>query len=260
MVMTATLPATATRPEFTGILPPGTMLHERYELGEMLGRGGMGAVYRARDITLDEVVALKIMRPEFAENPKMAERFLSEIKLARRVRHRNVCVIHDYGRAEGTLYISMELIEGVDLKKHIQRHGGLSAEQAFDMALQVADGLHAVHETGVVHRDLKPSNVVFGTDGIARLMDFGIAKRQSGSQGITATGDIVGTPEYMSPEQAQGRALDARSDVYALGVLVYELFSGELPFRGDTPISTILKHIQEPPPLDGPAAKNIPPP
>lgn len=258
--MTATLAVTTPMTSPSSVLPAGTLLDGRFEIVSLLGRGGMGAVYRAHDRTLDEPVAVKVMRSEFALDPRMAERFKSEIKLARRVRHRNVCAIHDYGEVDGTLYISMELVDGVDLKHRLGSGGALPRDEAYAMAIQIADGLHAVHECGIVHRDMKPSNVVCGQDGVVRLMDFGIAKRQSEARGITATGNVVGTPDYMSPEQAQGRPLDARSDVYALGVLVYELFTGNLPFHGDTPISTILKHIQEPPPLDGPAAAALPAP
>jgi serine/threonine-protein kinase len=240
-------------------LRPGTVFHDRYEILGPLGRGGMGMVYKARDRRLDdEVVAIKILRPDFAQDPTMAARFRSEIKLARRVRHRNVCAIHDYGEDRGLVYISMELIEGVDLKQVLKQHGALPAEQAYEIAIQIAEGLQAVHDAGIVHRDLKTPNIMRDASGIARLMDFGVAKRV-GEGAATVTGQIVGTPEYMSPEQAQGHKVDARSDVYALGIVVYEIFTGQVPFRGETPISTILKHLNDPPPLDGPAAARIPP-
>jgi hypothetical protein len=238
-------------------LRPGTVFHGRYEIQSPLGRGGMGMVYRARDRTLDEIVAIKVLRPDFGQDPRMADRFRSEIKLARRVRHRNVCAIHDYGEDRGLLYISMELVEGVDLKRVLRERGALPAAQAYDLGIQIAEGLQAVHEAGIIHRDLKSPNIM--VDGaVARLMDFGVAKRL-GEGTVTATGNIVGTPEYMSPEQAQGRKLDYRSDIYALGIVLYEMFTGAVPFRGETPISTILKHINDPPPLDGPPAVGIPP-
>jgi eukaryotic-like serine/threonine-protein kinase len=238
-------------------LRAGTVFHGRYEIQSHLGRGGMGTVYRARDRTLDEVVAIKVLRPDFGQDPRMAERFKSEIKLARRVRHKNVCAIHDYGEDRGLLYISMELVEGVDLKKILRERGALPAPQAYELAIQIAEGLQAVHEAGIIHRDLKSPNIM--VDGsMARLMDFGVAKR-FGEGTVTATGNIVGTPEYMSPEQAQGRKLDFRSDIYALGIVVYEMFTGRVPFRGETPISTILKHINDPPLFDGPPALGIPP-
>ncbi|HET7291435.1 MAG TPA: protein kinase, partial [Vicinamibacteria bacterium] len=242
--------ATPTSVIVTIDLKPGTLFHGRYEIQGPLGRGGMGMVYRARDKTLDEDVAIKVLRPEFAEDPKMAERFKSEIKLARRIRHRNVCAIHDFGEDRGVLYISMELIDGVDLKHILKRRGALPPAEAYDVAIQVAEGLEAVHASGIIHRDLKTPNIMVDRGGVARLMDFGIAKRQEGGGASTATGHVLGTPEYMSPEQAQGQRVDARTDVYALGVVIYEIFTGDVPFRGETPISTILKHLQDPPPLD----------
>jgi serine/threonine-protein kinase len=239
-------------------LRPGTLFHGRYEILGQLGRGGMGMVYKARDRTLDEVVAIKVLRPDFAQDPKMAERFKTEIKLARRVRHKNVCTIHDYGEEKGLLYISMELIGGVDMKHVLRDKGAFPTGDAYDLSIQVAEGLQAVHDAGILHRDLKTPNIMRDEQGIARLMDFGVAKRL-GEGTVTAAGHIVGTPEYMSPEQAQGHKVDFRSDIYALGIVVYEIFTGHVPFRGDTPISTILKHINEPPPLDGPEAQALPP-
>jgi serine/threonine protein kinase len=231
-------------------LSPGTLFHGRYEILGTLGRGGMGMVYRARDKTLDEIVAIKVLRPDFAQDPTMAGRFRSEIKLARKVRHRNVCAIHDYGEEKGLLYISMELVEGIDLKRLLREKGALRFEEAFDVSIQIAEGLQAVHDAGIIHRDLKSPNIMVDPQKVARLMDFGIAKRQEGGGASTATGQILGTPEYMSPEQAQGQHVDFRSDVYALGIVIYEIFTGDVPFRGETPISTILKHLHDPPPID----------
>ena len=238
-------------------LRPGAVFHSRYEILGPLGRGGMGMVFKAHDRSLDETVAIKVLRPDFAQDPRMAERFRSEIRLARRIRHRNVCAIHDYGEDRGLLYISMELIEGRDLKHVLKEKGGLPPDEAYAVAIQLAEGLQAVHEAGIIHRDLKTPNIMVDAQGVARLMDFGIAKRQ-GDGTLTATGNIVGTPEYMSPEQAQGRKVDYRTDIYALGVVVYEIFTGQVPFRGDTPISTILMHLNDPPPLDGPGAERLP--
>jgi serine/threonine-protein kinase len=237
------------------------VFHSRYEILGPLGQGGMGIVYRARDRSLDEVVAIKILRPDFAQDARMAKRFKSEIRLARKVRHRNVCTIHDFGEEQGLVFISMEFIDGVDLKKAISRAGrGLPTGQAYDIVGQIAEGLEAVHEAGIIHRDLKTPNVMLDGRGVARLMDFGLAKQEHQEGGsATATGHVVGTPEYMSPEQAQGGRLDARCDIYALGVVAFEVFSGRVPFRGETPISTILKHLHEAPPLDGAEAAGIPP-
>ena len=239
-------------------LPPGTVFHDRYEILGPLGRGGMGMVYKARDRRLDEeVVAIKVLRPDFGADASMAARFRSEIKLARKVRHRTVCAIHDYGEDRGLLYISMEFVEGVDLKQVLKQSGALPPERGYDVAIQIAEGLQAVHDAGIVHRDLKTPNIMSDGAGTARLMDFGVAKRV-GEGAATVTGHIVGTPEYMSPEQAQGLKVDTRSDIYALGIVIYEIFTGHVPFRGETPISTILKHLNDPPPLEGPQAARIP--
>jgi serine/threonine-protein kinase len=168
-----------------------------------------------------------------------------------------VCAIHDYGEDQGLFYISMEYLEGVDLKHQLRDRGALPAADAYEVSIQIAEGLQAVHEAGIIHRDLKTPNIMRDAGGVARLMDFGIAKRE-GDGTHTATGHIVGTPEYMSPEQAQGHRVDFRSDIYALGIVIYEIFTGRVPFRGETPISTILKHLHDPPPLDPPEAESIP--
>jgi len=238
-------------------LRPGAVFHSRYEIQAPLGRGGMGMVFRARDRVLEETVAIKVLRPDVAQDPRMAERFRSELLLARKIRHRNVCAIYHYGEDQGLLFISMELVEGHDLKHLVRAGGGLPAEEAYDVCTQVAEGLQAVHDAGIVHRDLKTPNIMIDTAGVARLMDFGVAKRLTDGT-LTSTGQVVGTPEYMSPEQAQGHRVDHRSDIYALGVVVYEVFTGQVPFRGETPISTILKHINDAPPLEGPEAAALP--
>jgi serine/threonine protein kinase len=246
-----------------GALTQGSLIANRYEVLSPLGRGGMGMVYKAHDRMLDEPVAIKVLRAEFAKTPEMAQRFRHEIKLARKVTHRNVCRIHEYGEDGGVRYISMEYVEGEDLKQLIRERGGsLGAEDAFELAVQIAKGLQAIHDVGIIHRDLKTSNIMRDNRGYVRLMDFGIAKvtgsdRSSGS-GLTTTGQIMGTPEYMSPEQCLGGKLDHRSDIYALGILVYEMFTGQVPFRGDTPVATLFKHIQDEPLFEGPVAGQIP--
>ena len=203
-------------------------------------------------------MAIKLLLRQADIDDEAARRFKSEIRLARRVTHPNVCRIHDYGDDGGRLYISMELVEGRDLKQ-VLRSGELDAGQAFDVALQVAAGLQAIHDVGIVHRDLKTPNLMRDADtGRVRIMDFGIARSLAPQPGAaTATGIAVGTPDYMSPEQALGHKVDTRSDLYAFGVVVFELFTGELPFHGDTPMAVLLKHIHEPPPLD--ASRRLPP-
>jgi len=242
-------------------LKRGSMVAGRYEVLAPLGQGGMGAVYKARDHKLEETVALKVLRADVRHDRDMQTRFLREIRLARRVRHRNVCGIHEYGEEGGLRYIAMEHIEGVDLRKVLTERGALPHDQAFEACIRVAEGLQAIHEAGIIHRDLKPANLMIDAHGVVRLMDFGIAKAMEAEAagGATATGLIVGTPEYMSPEQARGDKLDSRSDVYALGIVAFELFTGKVPFRGQTPMATIFKHLQDAPPFDGPAAAGLSP-
>lgn len=238
----------------------GTLLAGRYEITGVLGRGGMGVVYRARDRELDEVVAIKLLRTEIAGSEEAARRFRSEIKLARRIRHRNVCGIHEYGQAGALRFIVMEYVDGLSLRQILRQRGRLPTAEAFDVAIQVAEALQAIHEAGIIHRDLKAGNVMLDAAGSVRLMDFGIAKRlvPDEASGITATAQMIGTPEYMSPEQVRSEKLDARSDIYSLGILIFELFTGELPFRGDTPMSLILAHLETPPPLEGDRAARLP--
>ncbi len=213
----------------------------------------MGTVYRARDRILDEDVALKLLRSDLAEAGAMETRFRDEIKLARTVSHPNVCRIHEYGEDGTRRYISMELVEGENLKERLRRTGPLPADEATRIAVDIARGLEAIHEAGVVHRDLSPFNVTLDSKGRVRVMDFGIAKRVAGATGAgSAAGYVLGNPEYMSPEQARGRRVDPRSDLYSLGVVLYELLTGRPPFRGDTPVETLLAHADAQPPLDDP--------
>jgi serine/threonine-protein kinase len=240
------------------VIAAGSMVAGRYEIEKTLGRGGMGTVYRARDRVLDETVALKILRADLAGTPGMAARFRSEIKLARRVAHPNVCRIYEYGEEDGLQFISMELVEGANLKERLAREGPPPPERAFALAAQVADGLEAVHGAGIVHRDLKSANIMVDGKGAVRVMDFGIARAAAPDAPGETTGYVLGSPEYMSPEQARGRPADFRSDVYSLGVVVYELFSGRVPFRADTPVATLLMHLESEPPLSGPGAPALP--
>jgi serine/threonine protein kinase len=232
------------------VLTEGSLLASRYKVVSPLGKGGMGMVYKAHDLELDEVVAIKVLRPEAATSPGMTKRFRSEIKLARRVSHPNVCRIHEFGKEGPLSYIVMEYVDGVDFKQILRERGRLPPSDAYSVALQITDALQAIHTEGIIHRDLKTPNVMRNTRGIVKLMDFGIAKSFESGATATATGDIVGTPEYMSPEQAQGGRVDGRSDIYALGIVTFELFTADVPFRSDTPLATLLKQIHDPPPLD----------
>jgi len=228
-------------------LAVGSIFAGRYQLIEELGKGGMGIVYKALDKEVGEQVALKLLSPEIAADEKTVERFRNELKFARKISHRNVCRTYHFGEEEKTRYITMEYVPGEDLKSTIRRVGQLSVAKAVSIAKQVCEGLAEAHRLGVVHRDLKPQNIMIDREGSARIMDFGIA-RSLKAKGITGEGVMIGTPDYMSPEQAEGAEVDHRSDIYSLGVILYEMVTGQLPFGGDTPLSVILKHkTQEPP-------------
>ena len=241
------------------MLTRGAIVGGRYEVLSVLGHGGMGVVYKAQDRTLDEPVALKVLRPEVAPTQERAMRFHSEIKLARRVRHRNVCAIHEYGEDGPLRYIAMEFVEGANLRELVRERGPLRPEDAYDVALQVLDGLGAVHDRGIIHRDLKAANIMRDTQGVIRLMDFGLATvRRTDDSPATLTINLAGTPEYMSPEQVRGDGGDFPSDIYALGIILFEILTGDVPFRGDSLFSTMQKQLSEPPPLEGARAARLP--
>jgi len=227
-------------------LTRGTTFAQRYEFIEELGIGGMGRVYKVFDKKINEDVALKILKPEISEDAKTIERFGNELKFTRKIVHKNVCRMYDLNDEKGTQYITMEYVPGEDLKSTIIRVGQLSVGKAVSVAKQVCEGLSEAHHLGVVHRDLKPQNIMIDKAGNVRIMDFGIA-RSLKTKGITAAGMMIGTPEYMSPEQAELKETDQRSDVYSLGVILYEMVSGKLPFEGDSPLSVAMKHKNEMP-------------
>ncbi len=227
-------------------LTTGATFAGRYQVIEELGHGGMGRVYKVQDTDIKEKVALKLLRPEITLDQEAVERFSNELKLARKISHRNVCRMFDLGRAEGTTFITMEFVPGEDLRSFIHRSKQLSIGNAMSIAKQVCEGLEEAHRLGVIHRDLKPANIMIDKDGDAKIMDFGIARSLSGKS-ITGAGVMIGTPEYMSPEQVEGKDIDQRSDIYSLGVILYEMVTGRLPFSGDTPLSVAHKHKYEAP-------------
>jgi serine/threonine-protein kinase len=227
-------------------LPRGRLFAGRYEIIEELGQGGMGTVYRVLDKKIEEQVALKILNPDIAADVESIERFRNELKFARKISHRNVCRMYDLSEDEGTHYISMEYVEGEDLKGLTKRVGHLSVGKAIIIARQICEGLAEAHRLGVIHRDLKPQNIMIDNEGNAHILDFGIARFLKG-KGVTEAGVLIGTPEYMSPEQVEGKEIDHRSDIYSLGVLLYEMVTGTVPFKGDTPLSVGVKHKILPP-------------
>jgi serine/threonine protein kinase/Tfp pilus assembly protein PilF len=227
-------------------LTTGSTFAGRYQIIEELGHGGMGKVYKVFDTDIKEKIALKLLRPEIALDRETVERFSNEMKLARKISHRNVCRMFDLGKAEGTTFITMEFVPGEDLKKFIRKTGQLGPGRAVSIAKQVCEGLAEAHHLGVVHRDLKPQNIMVDEDGNARIMDFGIA-RSLKVKGITGAGVMIGTPEYMSPEQIEGKEIDQRSDIYSLGIILFEMLTGRVPFEGDTPFTIGVKHKSEPP-------------
>lgn len=227
-------------------MPRGTLFADRYEILEELGSGGMGRVYKVFDQKIKEAVALKLIKSEIAANEKTIERFANELKYSRKIAHRNVCRMYDLGHEGPVPYITMEYISGEDLKSFIRRSGQLSIGKAVSLAKQVTDGLAEAHHLGIVHRDLKPTNIMIDQEGNAKIMDFGIA-RSLHVEGVTASGTMIGTPEYMSPEQAEFSNVDERSDIYSLGVILYEMVTGVTPFSGETPLGVALKHKIEKP-------------
>lgn len=239
-------------------LSPGRMLGARYEIVHLLGQGGMGAVYKAMDRELDRMVALKVIRLEMAVHPEILRRFKQELILARKITHRNVIRIFDLGEADGIKFITMEYIEGRDLRSLMTEKGKLSFEETTRIVEQVCLALEAAHAEGVVHRDLKPQNIMLDQQGKAAVMDFGIARSAESDGGMTQTGMLIGTPDYMSPEQVMGEHVDARSDLFTLGIILYELLTDSIPYKADTAQAAMFKRTREVPRPPAEADPTIP--
>ncbi len=226
------------------MLEPGDLLGDRYEILQLLGEGGMGAVYKARDRELDRPVALKLIRRELASNPAILARFKQELLLSRQVTHKNVIRIYDLGDADGVKFITMEFVEGRDLRSLILEKKKFSPEESVEIMQQICQALEAAHATGVIHRDLKPQNVMREDNGRILVMDFGLA-RTVGGDGMTQSGALVGTMEYMSPEQALAKELDQRSDIFSMGLIFYELLAGQTPYRAESAVASLIMRNQE---------------
>lgn len=219
-------------------------LEARYEIAALVGSGGMGKVYRARDRETNETVAIKVLLPDIAGDPAMTERFKNELRLSRRITHKNVCRIYDFNRIGDVAFITMEYVDGESLRAYLRRLAPLSADAARNLLQQIIDGLREAHAQGVVHRDLKPENIMLAR-GAVKIMDFGIARSLHAQ--ATTTSAFLGTPAYIAPEQAQGKPVDQRADIYALGLIFYECLTGRAAFSGDTPIEVALKQVNERP-------------
>ena len=230
-------------------LEPNTML-DHFRVVALIGRGGMADVYRAEDTRLGREVALKVLPPEFARDSERVARFVREVRAAASLSHAGIVPVHHVGEAGGLHYYAMALLPGGDLKSRVRAHpGGMPPAQALAVAAALARALDAAHARGIVHRDVKPENILFTADGAPQLTDFGIAHAVASGTRMTATGMSIGTPHYMSPEQAQGSAVDSRSDLYSLGVVLHELLTGRVPYDSESAIGVAVSHIHDPVPV-----------
>ena len=226
---------------------PIEVLGDRYQLGDAIGRGGMATIYRGHDMRMERVVAIKVLREVYSTDPKFVTRFQREAKAASALQHPNIVQVYDYGQTDGNYFIVMELVEGTDLRRYLRSRGVLAVDRAIIIAHDVALGLGAAHRRGIVHRDVKPQNVLVGRDGSIKLTDFGIASvyKDINAERLTTTGMTLGTVQYYAPEQAQGEIVSPAADVYALGIVIYEMLAGRTPFDGDTPVAVAMQHIQD---------------
>jgi serine/threonine-protein kinase len=230
----------------------------RYEWIETLGQGGVGIVYKARDLELDEVVAIKVLSPDLAKDDEaVLTRFKREINLNRKIKHPNVARMYDFGISGSYPYITMEFVPGKDLWTLIRDERRIEPARAVPILRQIARGCSAIHELGIVHRDLKSQNVIVDEHGAVAIVDFGLARWNLGG-GFTLDSIILGTPQYMSPEQASGRPVDARTDIYSIGIIAFEALTGQLPFTGDSPIAVAMKQINDPVRISCPGSPTFP--
>ena len=241
----------------------GQTLAKRYEIIEVLGIGGMGTVYLARQMSMNRLVAVKVLSPQFSQNPQMVRRFEKEANVVSKLAHPNTVAVFDYGRSDGCIFLVMERLEGRSLKRYLDEIGPLKPRMAVHIITQILRSLHQAHGAGIIHRDIKPANIfvvsVTGEKHLIKVLDFGVAKlnQQAGDDTVTQAGGIIGTPRYMAPEQARSLETDERADLYAVGILLYELLSGQTPFNGENPIGIMMDHAQKPlPPMSLPFQEN----
>ena len=224
------------------MLKEGMILAERYEIISKVGTGGMADVYKARDHKLNRLVAVKVLKPEFRDDKTFIAKFQKEAQAAAGLAHPNIVNVYDVGEDEGVNFIVMELVEGITLKDYIKKKGKLSVKEATSIAIQVSLGLEAAHNSNIVHRDVKPQNIIISTDGKVKLSDFGIARAVTSN---TITSNVMVSVHYSSPEQVRGGYSDKKSDIYSLGITMYEMVTGRVPFDGDTSVAIAIKHLQE---------------
>jgi serine/threonine-protein kinase len=224
----------------------GDVLAGRYELQELVGAGGMSSVFRAHDIVLERTVALKVLHQRLSDDEEYVERFRREARMVAGLSHQNIVTVIDRGDDGGRSFIVFEFVSGENLKQVIEREGPLPVERSLELGVQIARGLAFAHANGYVHRDVKPQNVLLNGDGQAKVTDFGIARSLDVKHGVTQTGTVLGTSDYIAPEQAQGRPVDEHTDVYSLGIVLYELLTGAVPFSGDNFVAVAMRHINEP--------------
>jgi eukaryotic-like serine/threonine-protein kinase len=237
----------------------GEVLSQRYELEELVGTGGMSSVYRAHDSLLDRKVALKVLHQQYTDDEDYVERFRREARAVAALSHPNVVTVIDRGEHEGRQFIVFEYVDGENLKQLIQRRGPAPVTSALELGIQIARGLSFAHQQGLVHRDVKPQNVLLNGNGEAKVTDFGIARSLDVKHGMTQTGTVLGTSDYIAPEQAQGQHVDEHTDVYSLGVVMYELLTGEVPFPAENFVAVAMRHINEPPPPIRDRRPDVPP-
>jgi eukaryotic-like serine/threonine-protein kinase len=228
--------------------PEGKVIGDRYELEELVGSGGMSSVYRAHDTLLERKVALKILHERYGDDEEYVERFRREARAVAQLAHPNIVTVIDRGEDGGRQFIVFEYIDGENLKQIVEREGPLALDEVVALGLEIARGLAFAHERGIVHRDVKPQNVLLNGDGHAKVTDFGIARSLDVEKGVTQTGTVLGTSDYIAPEQASGEVVSRETDVYSLGVVLFELLTGAVPFRGESFVAVALQHVSEPPP------------